>query len=69
MQGGNRVYVLLECRGAFSQVPAKSVLRALLHKEQHAGIRGLEGTCPRVVHAVLTGCPDGVRGSRIGSIS
>ncbi len=69
MQDGNLVYVLLECRGAFSQVPAKSVQRALLRREQLAGTRVLKGTCPRVVHTVLTGCPDGVRGSRMGSIS
>ena len=55
MQGGNLVYVLLECRGAFSQVPAKSVRRALLRREQLSGTHVLEGTCPRAGHTVLSG--------------
>ena len=55
MQDENLVYVLLECRGAFSQVPAKSVRRALLRKEQLSGTHLLEGTCPRAVHTVLPG--------------
>jgi hypothetical protein len=55
MQNGNLVYVLIECRGAFSQVLAKSVLRALLYREPLSGTHVLGGTYPRAVHAVLTG--------------
>ncbi len=54
MQGGNLVYVLLECRGAFSQVPATSVQSVATQGaacwHTHPGRNMLAGS-----HAVLSG--------------